>query len=154
MAGQYTLPLAGQSFLQSAGAPIVPIANTPSVQNTNTSPNAPFNPLSLASWETYGNEVPGYLASTFGSLISPFTAIFNPGTPGGQPTAGGQFPYNYPITQSDINRLALTNPALAQGIQNQYNQLRLLSGNAYQLSGRKWTEQYIYRKCKWGGLYF
>ena len=120
-AGQYTLPLDGLSFSQSAGAPIVPIANTQSVPNTNTSPNAPFNPLSLASWETYGNEVPGEVASTAGNLANWF--ITPPGyTPGGAPLAGGQFPYN-PIMQASINKLALTDQALAQSMQNQYNVL-------------------------------
>ncbi|MCL5106187.1 MAG: hypothetical protein M1331_02205 [Candidatus Marsarchaeota archaeon] len=100
-AGQYTLPLGELSFLQSAGAPIVPIVNTQSVPNTNTSPNAPFNPLSLASWETYGSEVPGYIASTAANLAKSLGSI--PGyTPGGAPTAGGQFPNNYPITQTNI----------------------------------------------------
>ena len=100
-AGQYTLPLGGLSFSQSGGAPITSIANTQSVPNTNTSPNAPFNPLSLASWETYGNEVPGYIASTAANLAKSLGSI--PGyTPGGAPTAGGQFPYNYPYGQTSI----------------------------------------------------
>ena len=87
-AGQYTLPLGGLSFSQLAGAPVTSIANTQSVSNTNTSPNAPFNPLSLASWETYGSEVPGYLASTVGNLdtsVSDWLTAQGPLLQGGGP---------------------------------------------------------------------
>ena len=133
-AGQYTLPLGGQLSLQGAGIGTALAPNTLTANNIASSQNAPFNPLSLSSWEAWGAGIPSDIASTFGNLISPITNVYNPGTPGGPPTAGGQFPTNYPITQTDINKLALTNPALAQSIQNQYAQLRLLSGTAYPMT--------------------
>ncbi len=65
-------------------------------------------------------------------MLNPATSSegLYPGTPGGAPTAGGQFPYNYPITQQDIYNLAKTNPTVANGIQNQYNELAYLQGHA------------------------
>ncbi len=108
-AGHNTLSFGEQSFSQSARAPIVPIANRELAQNTNASPKppseiTPFNPLSLAFWETYGSEVPGYLASAAGGLVN--WLITPPGfTQGGAPLAGGQFPYNYPYNQTYINEL-------------------------------------------------
>ena len=58
----------------------------------------------------------GYLASTVGSLANRTLSV--PGyTPGGALLAGGQFPSNCTLTQTDINK-TLTNPDLAQGIQN------------------------------------
>ena len=100
--GLYTLPLGAQSFSQSAVALRAPIPSSQSASNMSTSPNAPFNPLSLSSWEAYGSEVPGYLASTVGGLVN--WALTPYGfTPGGAPLAEGQFPNNYPFTQEGIN---------------------------------------------------
>ena len=141
-AGQSALPITSQFLAgsiptnsQLATTPLYSQSNTPLVPNTNTSQNS--------SWLSAIEGYPGDIASTFGNLISPITTVFNPGTPGGAPLAGGQFPYNYPFTQTDINRLALTNPALAQGIQSQYNQLRLLSGTAYPITMPNAAYEYL-----------
>ena len=88
----------------------------------NASPKAPNAKAASSSF-----------SSTFENLINGI--ITPPGfTQGGAPLAGGQFPNNYPITNADINKLALSNPALAQGIQNQYDELKQLSGNAYPIT--------------------
>ena len=127
MGGQYTLPLGGQLSLQGMGIKTTSAPNTLIANNTASSQNAPFNPLSLSSWESWGAGIPPDVASTFGGLVK---GAFSPEdftpagfTHGAAPTAGGQFPYNYPITQTDINRIISGNPALWQSMQNQYNLL-------------------------------
>ena len=101
--GQLSTQPGGLLSLQGMNQPErTPIPSSQSASNTSTSPNAPFNPLSLSSCEAYGSEVPGYLASTVGGLVN--WALTPYGfTPGGAPLAGGQFPNNYPFTQEGIN---------------------------------------------------
>ena len=67
----YTVGMSGLSTPQQLGT------NTNTVQASSN--NAP--------WYTY---IPSEVASTAGNLISPITNVFNPGTPGGAPLAGGQ----------------------------------------------------------------
>ncbi|MCL5433443.1 MAG: hypothetical protein M1538_00485, partial [Candidatus Marsarchaeota archaeon] len=130
----YTVGMSGLSTPQQLGI------NTNTTQASSFElPNIPFTYHSItpntvqassnnAPWYTY---IPSDVASTIGNLVN--WSVTPPGyTPGGAPLAGGQFPYNYPFTQEDINKLALTNPTLAKNIQNQYNQLSYLSGHALQ----------------------
>ena len=102
MAGQPSTQPGGLLFLQGMSQPGTgPISSSQSAPNTNTSPNAPFNPYSLSSWETATASIPGDIVSTAANLANSFGII--PGyTPGGAPTAGGQFPYNYPYGQTSI----------------------------------------------------
>ena len=85
-AGQPSTQPGGLLFLQGMSQPgTVPILSSQSTPNTNTSPNAPFNPYSLSSWETSAASIPGDIASTALNLIN--WGITPPGyTPGGLPT--------------------------------------------------------------------
>ncbi len=120
-AGQSMTQFAGQNNVGNIGQmyPLTTTQGTNQYTNTNqaSSNNQPFFLLNPAFYEA----VPGYLASTAGNLAN--FLITPPGyTPGGAPSAGGQSPYN-PIMQASINKLALTDQALAQSMQNQYNVL-------------------------------
>ncbi len=93
--GQSMMPLAGQNNVNNIGQ-MYPLTTTQGTnQYTNTaqtsSNNQPFFLFNPAFYEA----VPGDIASTVGNLISPITTVFNPGTQGGPPLAGGQFPNNY-----------------------------------------------------------
>ena len=127
--GQSALPITSLSFLgsnqinnQLATIPPYSQSNTQSVPNTNTSQNS--------SWLSAIEGYPGDIASTAGNLANWLMMPLGY-TPGGAPTAGGQFPYNYPYNQSGINNLAKTNPNISSLLQNQYNQLQQLSTQAY-----------------------
>ena len=127
MAGLSRSQPAGQNNVMNTGQtfPLLTTQGTNQYTNTNqtSSNNQPFFLLNPAFYES----VPGNVASTFGGLVK---GAFSPEdftpagfTHGAAPTAGGQFPYNYPITQTDINRIISGNPALWQSMQNQYNLL-------------------------------
>ncbi len=107
---QYTLPLGELLSSQRKGTKTALTTNTLKANNTKSSQNASFNPHSLSSFELLGSDIPSYIASTVGNLVNNTLSI--PGyTPGGAPLAGGQFPSNYPFTQTDINNIYL-NPFL------------------------------------------
>ena len=101
-AGLSMMPLAGQNNVGNIGQ-MYPLTTTQGTnQYTNTaqtsSNNQPFFLFNPAFYEA----VPGYIASTTGSLVN--WALTPYGfTPGGAPLAGGQFPNNYPFTQEGIN---------------------------------------------------
>ncbi len=105
--GQYTLTPGGLLSLQSAGGQAALALSNQGVNNTQPSQNAPFNPLSLSSWETYASGIPSGILSTAEGLARPLEVVFNPGTPGGAPLAGGQFPNNYPYTQISVKVIGL-----------------------------------------------
>ena len=100
-AGQSMMPLAGQNNVGNIGQ-MYPLTTTQGTnQYTNTaqtsSNNQPFFLFNPAFYEA----VPGDIASTAANLAKSLGSI--PGyTPGGAPTAGGQFPYNYPYGQTSI----------------------------------------------------
>ncbi len=78
----YTAGMLGLSTPQQSGI------------NTNTAQSSSNN----APWYTL---IPSDIASTAANLAKYLGSIPSY-TPGGAPTVGGQFPYNYPITQTNI----------------------------------------------------
>ena len=103
-AGLSLSQLAGQNNVMNTSQtfPLLTTQGTNQYTNTNqtSSNNQPFFLLNPAFYES----VPSNVASTVGGLAN--FLITPPGyTQGGAPSAGGQFPYNYPITQTDINRI-------------------------------------------------
>ena len=129
MAGLSPSQFAGQNNVGNTGQmyPLTTTQGTSQYTNTNqaSSNNQPFFLFNPAFYES----IPSEVASTAGNLANWLTMPLGY-TPGTAPTAGGQFPNNYPYSQSDINNLAITNPALAKAIQNQYSKLSYLQGHA------------------------
>ena len=83
------------------------------------------------------NQYPSFLTNTFSNAVSDVGGILNniitPSnfTLGSQPLQKGSFPSNYPYTQSGINNIRLYYPNYANILQNQLNQLNLLSQHGY-----------------------
>ena len=121
--------------------------------NTNTTQSSSWTSNPLTNIYNVLAPIPGDVASTFGSLISPITTMLYPGMPGGAPLAGGQFPYNYPYSQSGINKLALTSPSVAQAIQNQLNQLEYLHSHALPMTMPNAGYQYLGSPSPTGPLF-
>ncbi len=94
-AGQSTMPNVADLYSGMGTLSMNPILGQ-STQYTNTTPASSSNP-----WLQGLSLIPGEIASTAANLAKSLGSI--PGyTPGGAPTVGGQFPYNYPITQTNI----------------------------------------------------
>ena len=103
----------GPLYLQSAvpnngkniglsSLPIQTAGNNQSLNTTSTSSNQPFF---LLNPNFYANLPQGF-ANTLGNIAH----WAYPYQSGGQPTAGGQFPYNYPRSITDINSLSSSSP--------------------------------------------
>ena len=99
------MPGTGEQYnAQFAGLPLA--SSNLGIGTAATLPNQAqyTNTTQPSSFGVTPEQYLGYIGSTVGGLAN--FLITPPGyTPGGAPSAGGQFPYNYPITQTDINRI-------------------------------------------------
>ncbi len=69
--------------------------------NTNTAQSSSWTSNPLTNIYDILSPIPSDIASTAANLAKYLGSIPSY-TPGGAPTVGGQFPYNYPITQTNI----------------------------------------------------
>jgi hypothetical protein len=137
------LGVSGRLYLQSAvlnngsniGLPSLPIQTGGSNQSLNTTNTSSNQQFFLLNPKFYAN-LPAGFANTLGNIAH----WAYPYQSGGQPTAGGQFPYNYPITKTGINNL----PSGVRNAQaNQYQQLQNLAAHSYSMTQPNAAYQYL-----------